>query len=293
MEATEPRQLGWWVEVRKHPPKLLPVEWGFWKRRYVVTEPASVLLVRYFKEEPKDLAEPEAAILCDSIEPCSQPCIVTLCCGGRAVEWLRFLNVRARNSFASALHLNHSQDLPRVPSFIGTPQSSFVGGGAEPRRKHGTSRQPFREQLHRLGFTAMRQHLQMRQHLEAKEQLLCQKETELATREEMLHAREAALATLGEASSCLETPSYDSSSEEEESCGHGERPFGSSVVMDWPLSRAEKHLRLVTVLDRQRILSDQHRRRFKERRRSAPPGGAVGDSAASGSKVTPRGKLST
>lgn len=70
---------------------------------------------------------------------------------------------------------------------------------------------------------------------------LSQKETELASREARLQERERAVQV--EETRC---PSFESSSSEEE-------PFGSTVVLDWPLSRSEKHLRLVNALDRQRI----------------------------------------
>eukprot|EP00439_Symbiodinium_sp_Y106_P022719 s2020_g2.t2 len=91
-----------------------------------------------------------------------------------------------------------------------------------------------------------------------------EKETELTQREARLCERERAVAKKEQ----VRTPSAAASSEDEE-----EVPFGSSVVMDWPLSRSEKQLRLVTVLERERIAAvacerNRAKRRFSEPARS-------------------------
>jgi len=263
----EPRHHGWWVEVRRHPPKLLPIEWGIWKPRYCITEPANVLLVRYFKEEPirgDPKQEPEEVILCDNIQFTSNPRIAVLGCAGRNVAWLSFPDMHVRNQFAGTLK-------SRLPENK-TPANT-------PCRKHRTSE----EQT--MGFTVMKQTLEQ----QAAE--LGQKQTELADWEASLHAEKAALRQQkeqlehnadintsscsaarpdGRFSSSLCSPvrriAFEEDSSDEEL---PDRPFGSSVVMDWPLSKSEKQLRLVSVLDKQRIVSEQKRR--AERRRSAPP----------------------
>lgn len=98
-----------------------------------------------------------------------------------------------------------------------------------------------------------------------REQRISQKETELANREELVRQREIAISHAEE----TRCPSSAESSSDEE-------PFGSTVVFDWPLSRSEKHLRLVNALDRQRIAevaSERRKRRSaasSRRRFSAP-----------------------
>jgi len=270
----EPRQVGWWVEVRRHAPKLLPVEWGLWKLRYCVTEPANVLLVRYFKEEaflsaPKQ--EPEEVILCDNIQYTSNPCIAILCCAGRNAAWLRFPDMHARNQFAGNLKSRFPENK--------TPANT-------PSRRRRVAEEPMEHQM--MDFTVMKQTLQQ------KAEDLSQKETELADWEASLREERTALQQRAEQleqtkttaesvcadarpggrfSSSLCSPVKridftDDSSDEEQL---PERPFGSTVVMDWPLSRSEKQLRLVSVLDKQRIVSETKRRAAKtERRRSAP-----------------------
>lgn len=96
---------------------------------------------------------------------------------------------------------------------------------------------------------------------------LGEKETELVNREARLRERELAINAISHVEETRCPSSAESSSEEE--------PFGSTVVLDWPLSRSEKHLRLVNALDRQRIaeVASERRKRIgtsTRRRFSAP-----------------------
>jgi len=95
-----------------------------------------------------------------------------------------------------------------------------------------------------------------------REKLLSEKETELAQREAQVCARERAM----EAKEQARSPSTCADDDEED-----EVPFGSSVVMDWPLSRSEKQVRLVNALDRQRIAAVATERNRAKRRFSEPP----------------------
>jgi len=101
---------------------------------------------------------------------------------------------------------------------------------------------------------------------------LSEKETELVSREARLRERELAIG--GSHVEETRCPSSAESSSEEE-------PFGSTVVLDWPLSRSEKHLRLVNALDRQRIaeVASERRKRIgtsTRRRFSAPASSCCG-----------------
>eukprot|EP00434_Breviolum_minutum_P019747 symbB.v1.2.017423.t1/scaffold1359.1/size123592/8 len=114
----------------------------------------------------------------------------------------------------------------------------------------------------------LRQASTSRHSLLMEQRRLSQKETELAR----LRERELAInASHVEETRC---PSSAESSSEEE-------PFGSTVVLDWPLSRSEKHLRLVNALDRQRIAEVASERRKRvgtstRRRFSAPASSCCG-----------------
>ncbi|CAE7941766.1 DPB2 [Symbiodinium necroappetens] len=112
-----------------------------------------------------------------------------------------------------------------------------------------------------------------------REQLLSEKETELTQREARLCERERAFAKKEQ----VHTPSAVASSEDEE-----EVPFGSSVVMDWPLSRSEKQLRLVTVLERERIAAVACERNRAKRRFSEPTRSESGAAARCEVRVAPR-----
>mmetsp|Transcript_73579 Transcript_73579/g.116996 ORF Transcript_73579/g.116996 Transcript_73579/m.116996 type:complete len:225 (-) Transcript_73579:90-764(-) len=111
---------------------------------------------------------------------------------------------------------------------------------------------------------ALLRHATTLRHTTLREHRISQKETELANREERVRQREIAISRAEE----TQCPSLAESSDDEV-------PFGSTVVFDWPLSRSEKHLRLVNALDRQRIAEVASERRKRSgaassRRFSAP-----------------------
>lgn len=291
----ESRQFGCWVEVRQHAPTVLPLEWGIWKRRYCITEPAKALVVRFFKEEPVrvQVAEPEAIVLCDTIDFHSKPCFADLCLGGKPITWLKFAHEGSREAFAANLRspgsgtaqpivqppaaLSRSASCPRE---VRTPSShhshatmqqsrQLLGGVVEvgaalPRQ--ASKNHPSRD----LSFLAMRQ---QQQNLEVKEVELSQKEWELAIWEADLREKEESMGSGSSRNSLLRSESHASVSDDELCLP--EKPIGFRAVMDWPLSRAEKQLRLVNVMDKLRIASDEQCRRSAPaahlRKRSSEP----------------------
>ena len=51
-----PLRYSWWISVRSHAQKVLPVDWGLWIRRFAIFELASEsleapLMMTYYKEE--------------------------------------------------------------------------------------------------------------------------------------------------------------------------------------------------------------------------------------------------
>ena len=54
--SRRPLRYSWWVHVRSHPQKVLPVDWGLWVHRFAVFEQASEsleapLMMTYYKED--------------------------------------------------------------------------------------------------------------------------------------------------------------------------------------------------------------------------------------------------
>lgn len=258
------RAAGCWADVRRHPEKVLPVQWGFWKTRYCLAGPTQM---SYFKRNNLT-AEPNEVVECDSIK--RHPDDSRVACVQRerqTVSWLMFVDAATCDSFiAAALRMNQA-----------APMSLYDDNGHSVERQKWASSQ-----------------LQ----LEAVQAQLARHETELASYrarfEPVLntvvnseggkrrrHSLPPSLSTVSENAggksdrqSLLSCPGsrLRSSSPDSPADTSDDEPLmpqqNLQAVMDWPLSKAEKKLRLLQIMDRERQAVERQNRRLK--RRSAP-----------------------
>lgn len=231
---------GAWAGVRMHPKKVLPVQWGVFKTRYCVARPSQVC---YFKRN-NVTAEPNEVVLCDGIQ--RHPENARVAClqrGGQAVAWLMFLDAAACDRFTAAA-------LPAIQS-LSTDVVSMSGYTTE-------------------------QHQRAVMELQLLQAQLARQETELSFRPARLPENRNDLETAFSKSVAHSFPasrgSRARSLSKSSSSSSDDEPLAPAlsrgVVMDWPLSRAEKKVRLMQIMDRERTAVERQNRRLK--RKSCP-----------------------
>lgn len=233
---------GCWADVRRHPEKVLPVRVGLFKTRYCLAGPSQV---SYFRKSNLT-SSPDEIVRCDRVERHPEdPCVVCLKLGSETAACLLLVDTTACTDFIAAVQpVIQLKDAPFVWSSIG---------------KHGISSQ-----------TEAANQMQR----EAMQQQLARKETEMSPAKPSaadasgcrysLPSRRGPRTSM-HSSNCSSTSS-DSDSDAEPIAPTLGR--ASEMSMDWPLSRAEKRLRLLQIMDKERALIE--RQNNKLRRRSCP-----------------------
>lgn len=221
---------------------LLPVKWGFWKTRYCLMGPSQVC---YFKKTNFS-AVPDEVVSCDGVEPhFKDPHVVCMQRAGQTVAWLMLVDAATRGSFIAAA-VSVIQAMP-VLSSMASEEPYWL-------RSHTSEEQ---------------QRAVSQMQLEAVQAQLKRHETELSMYREQL-AGDGAVAdsipsecSVPACTGLMARSGSSSSSDEDEA-----EPLATSIggaVMDWPLSRAEKKLRLMQILDRERAVAERQNRRLKRR----------------------------
>lgn len=231
---------GAWASVRMHPKKVLPVQWGVFKTRYCVAGPSQVC---YFKRNNLT-AEPNEIVVCNGIQ--RHPENARVAClerGGQAVAWLMFLDAATCDRFIAAA-------LPAIQA-LSLDVASMSGYTAE-------------------------QHLRAVMELQLLQAKLARQETELSSCHVQLPedrlgpdmALSKSLAHSFPASRGARTRSLSRSSSSTSEDEPLAPALSRGAVMDWPLSRAEKKVRLMQIMERERTAVERQNRRLK--RRSCP-----------------------
>jgi len=241
------RAAGCWANVRMHTPRVLRVKWGIWKTRYCLAGPSQV---SYFRKS-NTTAVPDQVVPCEGIALCEYDArIACLMRCGVEVAWLMHTDEAACALFIAAA-------LPAVkdPAAF-APRHLCISGGSEANEWHS---------CHSL---EQRQSAASQMQLEAVQAQLKHHETELQSLRDD-PASSASAVTKHRRSAPGRGPrpksvGSDSSSSDDDSVTSSI----AGMVMDWPLSRAEKQFRLLQIMDREVSVTEKQNRRL--RRQSLP-----------------------
>eukprot|EP00930_Biecheleria_cincta_P070031 TRINITY_DN57701_c0_g1_i1.p1 TRINITY_DN57701_c0_g1~~TRINITY_DN57701_c0_g1_i1.p1 ORF type:complete len:247 (-),score=30.61 TRINITY_DN57701_c0_g1_i1:223-963(-) len=231
---------GAWAGVRRHPKKVLPVQWGIFKKRYCLAGPSRMC---YFKRNNLT-AEPDEIVACDGIQ--RHPENARVAClqrYGQAVAWLILLDAAKCERFIAAAS-------PVIQAL--SMDVALING-----------------------YTA-EQHQRAVMEFQLQQAKLARQETELSPcrarlpedrlSPDMVLSESIARSFPGSRGAIARSLSRSSSSSSDD------EPLAPAlsrgVVMDWPLSRAEKKVRLMQIMDRERTAVEKQNRRLK--RRSCP-----------------------
>lgn len=235
---------GAWAGVRRHPKKILPVEWGVFKTRYCLAGPSRVC---YFKRSNLT-AEPDEVVVCDGIQ--RHPENARVAClqhGEQAVAWLMFQDASTCGRFVAAA----------FPAIRALPMdaTSINGYTLEQHRRAAMELQLLQAQLARQQETELSPFRRSRPPEDGPSH-------DMALSKSAAHSFPARRA--GRAGSL----SRSSSSSSEDDIEPLAPALSRGVVMDWPLSRAEKKVRLMQIMDRERTAIARQNRHL--RRKSCP-----------------------
>lgn len=238
---------GCWANVRMHAPRLLRVKWGIWKTRYCLAGPSQV---SYFRKS-NTTAVPDQVVPCEGIALCEYDArIACLLRSGVEVAWLMHTDEAACAQFIAAA-------LPAVkdPLAFG-PRNLCIRTSSAANEWHSCL------------SLEQRQSAASQMQLEAVQAQLKHHETELQFYRDDPTSSDSAVAKIRRSAPGRgprpRSVDSDSSSSDDESLGRSI----AGVVMDWPLSRAEKQLRLLQIMDREVSVTEKQNRRL--RRQSLP-----------------------
>lgn len=243
---------GCWADVRRHPEKVLPVHWGLWKTRYCLAGPSQM----GYYSKTNLTATPDAVVPCDSIEP--HPHDDRVAClqhNGKTVSWLMLVDAATCHSFViSTLRVIQGWDKTLSECHGHTEeQQNWAAGKMQLEvvqsqlKRHETELASYRSSFVESTMASCVS--------EAPEE-----GEEAGKVFHHRHSMPARTRAVARSNSCSSSSDSDDEPLSSSIC--------SDVVMDWPLSQAEKKLRLVQIMDRERAAAERQNRRLL--RHSAP-----------------------
>lgn len=242
------RALGCWADVRRHPEKVLPVQMGLWKTRYCLPGPSQV---SYFKKRNLS-AEPDEVIECGGIKP--HPNDSRVAClqqGDRTVAWLMLVDAAACKSFITAA-------LPVIQALPDSLQDRNAITHTPEKRQWAAGQL----QLEALQAQLERHETELKSYRERFADSICgdlkHANTICGDLKASRHSMPAGCRA--RSASCSSSSSSDDEPLVTSTCG--------DMTMDWPLSRAEKKMRLMQIMDKERAMAEKQNRRLK--RQSLP-----------------------
>jgi len=260
------RAAGFWVDVRMHQKKLLPVHWGFWKTRYCLAGPSHVC---YFRRS-NFTADPDEVVICDGVKLHPRDSrVACLCNSGEIVAWLMLIDAATCSNFIATARpmIQGSHISPESSELHTEEQQAWPAGQLQLEamqaqlRRHETELALYRRNV--AGEATPVEVMRVRHSRPASSE---PRSSSVSSSRNVAGERTTVEVMRGRHSLPASSEARSSSVSSSSSAEDGE-PLVTAMIgdaaMDWPLSRDEKKLRIMQILDRERAVVEKENRDLK------------------------------